>query len=123
MAKILNEVYRQFNASQTPMAVLEITLPTDSYDVNVTPDKRKVMLHREKALLQGLREAVEAAFDPSTHTYAVGGGVLTQARGAGLFACRFVSSSPCLSRGSRLGCEAVSSADDNPRCLWRCRRR
>jgi DNA mismatch repair protein PMS2 len=42
MAKLINEIYRSFNAAQCPMAVLDLTLPTNAYDINVTPDKRKV---------------------------------------------------------------------------------
>jgi DNA mismatch repair ATPase MutL len=29
----------------SPVAVLNFKMPTDAYDVNVTPDKRKVLLH------------------------------------------------------------------------------
>jgi hypothetical protein len=72
VAKALNEVYKSFNASQLPAAVLDIKLPTDAYDVNVTPDKRRVMLHAEDALLSALREALTAAYEPSRGTYAVG---------------------------------------------------
>jgi len=33
----INQTYRQYNMSQAPVLVLNFTLPTDSYDVNVTP--------------------------------------------------------------------------------------
>ena len=83
-ARALNEAYHTFNAQQTPAAVLDFRLPTDSYDVNVTPDKRRIMLHAEEALIAAFSEALLAAWAPSRETFAVGGGVATQpaARGS-----------------------------------------
>ena len=72
VAKTLNEVYRAFNSAQFPAAVLDFRLPTDGYDVNVTPDKRRVMLHAEDELLSALHDALTAAYDPSSRTLAVG---------------------------------------------------
>ena len=72
VAKTLNEVYRAFNSAQFPAAVLDFRLPTDAYDVNVTPDKRRVMLHAEDELLSALHDALTAAYDPSRRTLAVG---------------------------------------------------
>ena len=72
VAKTLNEVYRAFNSAQFPAAVLDFRLPTDAYDVNVTPDKRRVMLHAEDELLGALHDALTAAYDPSRRTLAVG---------------------------------------------------
>jgi hypothetical protein len=77
-ARALNEAYHTFNAQQTPAAVLDFRLPTDSYDVNVTPDKRRIMLHAEEALIAAFGVALLAAWAPSRETFAVGGGVATQ---------------------------------------------
>ena len=74
VAKTLNEVYRAFNATQLPAAVLDFALPTDAYDVNVTPDKRRVLLHAEDELLVALHDALTSAYEPSRGTYAVGAG-------------------------------------------------
>lgn len=71
IAKVVNELYRSFNAAQAPMVVLDFQLPLDSYDVNVTPDKRKIMLHLEQELLARTREALGELFAPSRYTYAV----------------------------------------------------
>ena len=76
-ARLLNETYRQFaqtTGAQYPCAVLDFRLPTDAYDVNVTPDKRKVLLHGEAALLSATRTALESIWSPSKYTYAVGQG-------------------------------------------------
>lgn len=45
-------VYRSFNAHQYPACVLHFRLDTTSYDVNVTPDKRTIFLHRERELVE-----------------------------------------------------------------------
>ena len=37
VSKLLNELYRTFCPNQCPVAVLDFKLPTDAYDVNVTP--------------------------------------------------------------------------------------
>eukprot|EP00897_Mesotaenium_endlicherianum_P008423 jgi/Mesen1/7609/ME000397S06672 len=71
VGKLLNEVYRAYNSLQYPMAILNFTLPTQSYDVNVTPDKRRVMLHAEAALLAGLRHALHEVLAPSQYAFSV----------------------------------------------------
>lgn len=70
-ARVVNETYRSFNPNQAPIVVLDFQLETDAYDVNVTPDKRKVMLHDEEALLTKLREKLQETFAPTRYTYAV----------------------------------------------------
>ncbi|KAI9344539.1 histidine kinase-like ATPase [Zopfochytrium polystomum] len=55
LAKVVNEVYRTYNAHQYPMVVLDLQLSPGDFDVNVTPDKRTIFLHREKDLFQALR--------------------------------------------------------------------
>ena len=59
--KALNETYRaQFSVAITraPFAVLDFRLPTNAYDVNVTPDKREVLLHSEKEIMAELRRVL-----------------------------------------------------------------
>ena len=67
-SKTLNELYRSFcattSANNCPTAVLDFQMPTDAYDVNVTPDKRKVFLHDEDAVLRAARAAVVASLSP-----------------------------------------------------------
>ncbi|KAL3701529.1 hypothetical protein R1sor_019551 [Riccia sorocarpa] len=71
VAKLLNELYKSFNSLQYPMVVLNFVLPTTSYDVNVTPDKRKVFLHSESELMVALRESLEKVYSPNKYIYAV----------------------------------------------------
>jgi len=77
-SKTMNELYRAFAsttsgaANQCPFAVLDFRMPPDAYDVNVTPDKRKVLLHDEDGVLRAARAAIEAVYAPSRYTYDVG---------------------------------------------------
>ncbi|KAF9496861.1 DNA mismatch repair protein MutL [Pleurotus eryngii] len=67
--KAFNEVYRSFNATQSPFIIADFLIPTDSYDVNVSPDKRTIFLHNEANLIAALRKALEKTFSPSRSTY------------------------------------------------------
>ncbi|GBE87291.1 DNA mismatch repair protein [Sparassis crispa] len=69
--KAFNEVYRTFNANQVPFVVADFILPTDSCDVNVSPDKRTILLHSENSLVQALKSALEETFASSRATYDV----------------------------------------------------
>lgn len=71
VGKLLNELYRSFNSQQYPMAVLNFILRTSTYDVNVTPDKRKVFLHAENDLLSAFKESLESVYAPDKYTFAV----------------------------------------------------
>ena len=71
VAKIFNEVYKSYNLSQSPFVFANIILDTskfnpsivlmqqltmpDAYDVNVSPDKRTILLHEQETLLDSLR--------------------------------------------------------------------
>jgi DNA mismatch repair protein PMS2 len=71
VTKAFNEIYRQFNGSQYPVIVADLTLPTDSYDVNVSPDKRTIFLHDEQQLVEALKTGLDNLFAPSRGTLAV----------------------------------------------------
>ncbi|KAJ7641826.1 histidine kinase-like ATPase [Roridomyces roridus] len=53
--KSFNEVYRSFNATQSPFIVADLILPTDSCDINVSPDKRSILMHHEGNLVSSLK--------------------------------------------------------------------
>lgn len=63
IAKLVNDVYHQFNRHQYPFVVLNIELPKQSVDINVTPDKRQLLLDREKYLLATLQASLKSMFD------------------------------------------------------------
>lgn len=71
--KTFNEVYRSFNATQSPFIVADFILPTgvlrltycllqtdlcaisDACDINVSPDKRTIFLHSEGNMITALK--------------------------------------------------------------------
>ncbi|KAI0152287.1 DNA mismatch repair protein MutL [Hypoxylon sp. NC0597] len=62
-AKVFNEVYKSYNASQSPFIFADIQLDTHLYDVNVSPDKRTILLHDQTRMLDNLRESLIALFE------------------------------------------------------------
>ncbi|KAL2137415.1 hypothetical protein VTI74DRAFT_36 [Chaetomium olivicolor] len=62
-AKVFNEVYRSYNASQSPFIFADIQLDTHLYDVNVSPDKRTILLHDQGQMLDNLRESLVELFE------------------------------------------------------------
>ncbi|KAJ1435682.1 Ribosomal protein S5 domain 2-type fold, subgroup [Sesbania bispinosa] len=71
VSKLVNELYRSANSKQYPIAILNFTVPTRAYDVNVTPDKRKVFLSEETSILQSLREGFQQIYSASNVCYSV----------------------------------------------------
>lgn len=69
--KAFNEVYRTFNATQSPFIVANFIIPTNACDINVSPDKRTILIHSENALVDALKTALEEAYSPSRSTFAV----------------------------------------------------
>lgn len=62
-AKVFNEVYKPYNSSQSPFIFADIQLDTHMYDVNVSPDKRTIMLHDQSRMLDNLRESLVELFE------------------------------------------------------------
>lgn len=68
VAKAFNEVYKSFNVSQSPFIFANLILDTNAYDVNVSPDKRTILLHDQTAMLESLKAALKDMFDDVDHT-------------------------------------------------------
>ncbi|XP_073054238.1 DNA mismatch repair protein PMS1 isoform X2 [Primulina eburnea] len=71
VGKLVNELYRGANSRQYPVAILDFSIPTKAYDVNVTPDKRKIYFSNESTILQSLRETLEKIYSSNQVTYTV----------------------------------------------------
>jgi DNA mismatch repair protein PMS2 len=63
VAKAFNEVYRSYNVTQSPFIFADLRLDTNAYDVNVSPDKRTILLHDQTVLLETLKEKLMELFD------------------------------------------------------------
>lgn len=68
IAKAFNEVYKSFNVSQSPFVFADFHMDTDAYDVNVSPDKRTIMLHEAGAMIESLKSSLTELFEASDQT-------------------------------------------------------
>lgn len=68
IAKLANEIYHRYNQNQQPFIVLNINLERKEVDVNITPDKRQVMVNNEAILRLALKKSLLGTFEniPST---------------------------------------------------------
>uniref|UniRef100_T1J2S4 DNA mismatch repair protein S5 domain-containing protein n=1 Tax=Strigamia maritima TaxID=126957 RepID=T1J2S4_STRMM len=49
--KVVSEAYHAYNKNRYPLVVLNLVYDRKSVEVNVTPDKRKVFLNKEKNVI------------------------------------------------------------------------
>lgn len=68
IAKAINEVYKSFNVSQSPFIFADFNMDTNAYDVNVSPDKRTIMLHDAVALVEALKSSLTELFEQQEQT-------------------------------------------------------
>ena len=68
VAKAINDVYKSFNVSQSPFIFTDLQMDTDSYDVNVSPDKRSILLHNAADMIEKLKESLIELFDKQEQT-------------------------------------------------------
>lgn len=61
--KTINEVYKTFNHVQYPVVILNLVIDSAFLDVNVSPDKRVVMLQNEDAINDVLRDELVKLFN------------------------------------------------------------
>ncbi|NXG71546.1 PMS2 endonuclease, partial [Baryphthengus martii] len=62
VVKLVNEVYHGYNKHQYPFVVLNICVDSECIDINVTPDKRQILLQEEKLLLAILKTSLMEMF-------------------------------------------------------------
>lgn len=68
ISKAVNEVYKGFNVTQSPFIFADIQMDTGAYDVNVSPDKRTILLHDQADLLENLKIALTELFEKHEQT-------------------------------------------------------
>ena len=94
---------------QKPACILDIRVPPGSFDVNLTPDKREIVLTHESLLLDKLREELDALYLPSRQTFhlahGVGGGTQQD-----LFNYSFGAASSSSASSSSASSSAASSS-------------
>ncbi|KAG8446925.1 hypothetical protein GDO86_014395 [Hymenochirus boettgeri] len=67
VSKVVNEVYHMYNRHQYPFVVLNICVNSECVDINVTPDKRQILLQEEKLLLAILKTSLNAMFNSTVN--------------------------------------------------------
>ncbi|KAL3474919.1 hypothetical protein BJX99DRAFT_168322 [Aspergillus californicus] len=68
IAKAFNEVYKSFNVAQSPFIFADFHMDTNAYDVNVSPDKRSILLHDAGALIESLKQSLQRLFESTDQT-------------------------------------------------------
>ncbi|KAI8978896.1 hypothetical protein BDB01DRAFT_852128 [Pilobolus umbonatus] len=71
MAREINDIYRSFITDRYPMVVADFILPTDSYDVNLTPDKRTIFVHNEDKIIDAISDQLRSILEPSRSTFKI----------------------------------------------------
>uniref|UniRef100_A0A8D3ADI6 Mismatch repair endonuclease PMS2 n=1 Tax=Scophthalmus maximus TaxID=52904 RepID=A0A8D3ADI6_SCOMX len=56
VTKVVNEVYHMYNRHQYPFVALNIAVASECVDVNVTPDKRQILLQEENMFEAGVNK-------------------------------------------------------------------
>lgn len=69
LIKLVNDVYRMHNIHQSPFIVLNILMGNTEIDINVTPDKRQILVNQEKILMLALKKSLLKTFNRIPSTY------------------------------------------------------
>ncbi|NXX37814.1 PMS2 endonuclease, partial [Tricholaema leucomelas] len=71
VVKLVNEVYHSYNKHQYPFVVLNICVDSECIDINVTPDKRQILLQEEKLLGAILKTSLMEMFGSDVNKLSV----------------------------------------------------
>ena len=88
-AKALNEVWRRYEMKQKPAFVLNVLVPSGMFDINMTPDKREVLIVQEQLVIERLKAFVDVLYAPVRNTMQLNQGIT--GAGGGLFAAKRTS--------------------------------
>lgn len=68
VVQVINEVYHRYNMHQSPFVFLNVVVARRQVDVNLTPDKRQVLVNNEQLLIEVLKTVMLRTFGdvPST---------------------------------------------------------
>ncbi|XP_055311447.1 mismatch repair endonuclease PMS2 [Sitodiplosis mosellana] len=69
--KLVNDVYHRYNQHQYPFVVINVIMERRDVDVNVTPDKRQVMVNNETILRLALKKSLLKTFGNIPSTFKV----------------------------------------------------
>jgi len=69
VTSLLRRIWQGFGGAKKPTCILSLTLPNDSFDVNLSPDKQQVLLSQEDEICQAIEECVTTLW--ASHTQGV----------------------------------------------------
>lgn len=75
--KILNETWRKYEMKQKPAFIIDLRVSKGNVDVNVTPDKREIILKNDMIVLEKLKNIVDELYSPSRNCFLVNHPVIT----------------------------------------------
>ena len=67
--KVINEVWRKYEMKHKSACIIDVRVPAGGFDVNLSPDKREIVIAGESAILDTLRAHMDALFAPSRSTF------------------------------------------------------
>ncbi|KAJ2065217.1 ATP-binding mismatch repair protein [Coemansia sp. S146] len=77
--KLVNEVFRGYCPNRYPVFAIAVVVK-GSVDVNLTPDKREVLIRCEERVLLGLKEALVSVLEPDENAFSITGAGSTGAK-------------------------------------------
>jgi DNA mismatch repair protein MutL len=69
IVKALNEIWRKYEMKQKPAFIIDLRVSAGSIDVNVTPDKREIILKNENVIIERLKTIVDELYSPVRSTF------------------------------------------------------
>ncbi|XP_058456188.1 mismatch repair endonuclease PMS2 [Malaya genurostris] len=67
--KLVNETYHRYNNSQNPFVFINLKMDRTDVDINLTPDKRQLLVNNEKILLLALKKSLLKTYGNIPSTY------------------------------------------------------
>ncbi|KAI6660844.1 Mismatch repair endonuclease PMS2 [Oopsacas minuta] len=62
LSRLLNELYHEYDRNHYPFVILSIYTKANQLDVNLTPDKRSILLHSEQLVFDIIRSSIAKLF-------------------------------------------------------------
>ncbi|KAJ2359137.1 ATP-binding mismatch repair protein [Coemansia sp. RSA 2618] len=70
--KLINELYRHYSPTKYPVYAIAISINAQTIDVNLSPDKRSILIRHEPQVLDALRRVLTQVLEPSESVFSVG---------------------------------------------------
>jgi DNA mismatch repair ATPase MutL len=100
LTKALNEVWRKYEMKQKPAFIISIHINMDGIDINLSPDKREIIIQHEAALIEQIKAYVDNIYEPSRSTFVVSPGSVLSQTSLRAFTTPTSQPSPCFNQNS-----------------------